>query len=299
MELADIVSILETKHGVKLGETLGLGHMVKTVYRATRSAEPLVVKIGLAPQAAEEVRKNRVGYQRMHEIGATRLLPSPLEFLEIDGVSIIVMGDCGKDFWHAVKESADPASLYRHLLTGMDAVYRETLDAGRSPVAPLEHIRDLLVEQCDGHIGSFIDEALRRGIRIASFTHLAGAPSSFSSFDFTPEDVFVNGSVVKYADPLENVHGIPAVDLACFAGVSRDAYALPGAEYGYRLIEQYVREKLPPLFGLPVNEVMRLFHLGRALQCALGARFRLASEPDCARRLAADAESFIRLFLQG
>lgn len=59
---------------------------------------------------------NMSGYSEMRNIGATQLIPSPLEYVEIDSIPVIIMQDCGSDFWHAVRERQKPVEMYLKLV---------------------------------------------------------------------------------------------------------------------------------------------------------------------------------------
>lgn len=104
------------KLGITCTETLGLGNVVPTVFRASRMGESLVVKIGLSPRAAEEVRMNWEAYGEMEAIGAHALLPEPIEMHQIMAIPVLIMGDCDPNFWHASKSVQNPIRLYENLI---------------------------------------------------------------------------------------------------------------------------------------------------------------------------------------
>lgn len=120
----------------------------------------------------------------------------------------------------------------------------------------------------------------------------------FSSFDFTPEDVFVSEAAIKYADPVTSVVGIPIIDLACFSGVARDAYQLPGSAEGHDILYSYAIEHVSSILGINSTEAIRIWHFGRALQCALSARFRIDSDEGKSMSLTQLSEDHLRMFLE-
>lgn len=294
--LRDIIAFLKRDHGIDCGKQLTLGNVVTTVFRARRGDEQLVVKIGLAESAEAEVRRNIEGYQNVRAIGAAELLPNPLEIFSYDDIPMLVMQDCGDDFWHAVRISKEPVELYRKLVTRMEDVYRRTKRQNNNTdyFKPL-HL--LLIEQYRKHISALIDQTLTDRLETASLDSLTVPAVCFSSFDFTPEDVFVTETGVKYLDPLPDVLGVPTLDLACFADVARDAYDLPGAHEGYEIISEFAYARIPIILDCSEACSKQYFLFGRALQSALSARARIASEPSRAKTFAAQSEKFLLEFL--
>ncbi len=288
-----VFAMLHDIFGIECGEAFILGDVCKTVFRAKRGSRKLVVKIGVGERPAAEVRKNREGYKALRAVGAGRLLPDPVIYLECGDVPVLVMEDCGPDFLHQVTEAVEPVVLYQRLVHQMHEVYRDTLCAD-SPCVAVVRTRDLLVSQCRKYLSTMVDESLVNRIEQFDFGSFDGVRSCFSTFDFTPEDVFLTASGVKHADPLPEAIGIPVIDLACFAGVARDARALPGSVEGYEILKKYALECLPELLGLRTNDACRLFSLGRALQSAFSARFRLTKDDDHAKVLASACEDHIR-----
>ena len=110
--------------------------------------------------------------------------------------------------------------------------------------------------------------------------------------------MFVHGEKIRYADPRPGLVGVPIIDLACFAGVSLCAYALPGAEEGYAILKAMACEFVADLLHLPRNQAERLFAFGRALQSAHSARFRVEKNPDLAREFAKESIRFLDAFLK-
>lgn len=119
----------------------------------------------------------------------------------------------------------------------------------------------------------------------------------FSTFDFTPEDVFVAASTLKYVDPKPGQLGVPILDLACFAGVARDAHKLPGAEAGYDTLRAFALLEVADLLDIKRDQGELLFGLGRALQLGLSGFFRLESEPAVARRMIMTGQTLVRKLL--
>lgn len=285
---------LENAHGIVCDRTgLDLGNVCKTVYQARNGDERLVVKLGIGRRAAQEIAKNCLGYQELRQIGAEDLLPRRLEYHEAHGVAFFIMSDCGPDFVRATRTANDPDSMYTALVTQMSAVYDNTKHAVLNPLVPIHAARDNVVRQCITHLSAFVDPRRVEQMRVCSFSEITTGQTCFSSFDFTPEDVFLTPHGVKYVDPIPGQLGIPVLDLACFAGVARDAYALPGSTQGYEVLRKFALQEVPALLHVCRVDAERLFVLGRALQCALSARFRLSTDVERAYELARACEQHI------
>ena len=294
--LNEVLYFLATTHQIVCKENLTLGNVVKTVFRATRGKDLLVVKIGLSDRAAKEVLLNRKGYDELRSIGAHRLLPNPLFNLDYKGVPVVIMEDCGPDFYHASRAERNPVTLFKQLVETMELVYSET----RRPYSgegQLRYLRAFLVYQYEVYLHNNIDRELIDEIRNFDISCMTIPLTCFSSFDFTPEDVFVGSFGVKYVDPLPNLLGMPAIDLACFAGVALDAHGLPGSKDGYTVLEDFAVHKVSKILGVTENVASCLFSFGRALQSALSARFRLLNEPHRVPVLCRQSEAFARKFL--
>lgn len=278
---------LANSFDIILGDQLTLGNICKSVFRARRGDNHLVVKIGFTDIEKREIEFNRQGYEKMREIGASNLIPSPLEFISIGEVSLIVMQDCGLDFWHAVHEANDPARLYRRLTEELTAVYRQTLHSSDEAVAVLNSLKQRLIEQYLNYLFPVFGQRkdLLRSLEAASMDSYRPGYICFSSFDFTPEDVFLTQEGLKFADPLPDVVGIPVIDMACFSGVCRDAYELLGAREGYNILHRFAVSIVPDIISLDRAKAKKLFAFGRALQCVLSARFRINREQVKARAL--------------
>ncbi|MEK7076762.1 MAG: hypothetical protein AAB967_00870 [Patescibacteria group bacterium] len=299
----DLISCVQHElflaHGITCGDAFDAGHIVSSVYRARRGSEKLVVKIGANERSAKEVRRNWEGYNALSAIGASSLRPDYVELLTFLEVPTIVMSDCGPTFLSVVRVADRPENLYSRLVDAIRPVHVATLrdDADGNALHVLEGLRTLLARQYEEHLVGWVSSDALLLLCQTSFERLALRRVCFSSFDFTPENVCLTPHGVKYIDPPPEVLGIPIIDLACFAGVARDACQLPGSEAGYRILFSYACEELPQILAIHPQHSFALFCFGRALQCGLSARFRKESEPERALMFARKSESFLVAFL--
>lgn len=292
----EIVSILGKLEGmgISCGDVLSLGHVVSTIFTATQDGKKLVVKIGLSERAAREVRMNRDSYEKMRDIGALSLLPDPNYYIEIDGVPIIIMEHCGLDFWHAVHKSSHPEDLYQSLIDGISDVYSDTSFESKNNDHYFGYLKELLTNQYQNHLNPFIEPEIMQMASDISFENINVQRLCFSSFDFTPEDVFVSSDGVRYADPIGEVIGVPIVDLACFAGVARDAHSLPGSNTGYKLLKDFAMTTVSTIVGIERNQALYFWNFGRALQSALSSRFRLDEDMGLAMKFLETSKGYLK-----
>jgi len=298
--LEKIKQELEKRFEVEFRERLILGNICKNIFRAQQKGIAIVVKIGISDPEKKEIRLNQDGYSEMRKIGAISLLPFPLYFIEIEKIPIIIMQDCGLDFWHAIKLERAPANLYSKLTSGLEDVYNRTKCSPLEAIKSLNSLKDFLIKQYQAFLfpvfGS--QSMMMELLYETEMKEFAPKFGCFSSFDFTPEDVFVTTSGVKYADPLPGLIGVPIVDMACFAGVARDAYKLPGSIEGYDIMKRFALETISEIIILEKTLAQKIFLFGRALQSALSSRFRIDTERKKAQELFKSSCCYCSMFVE-
>lgn len=301
-KLSMVLKVLREKQGIVLGEQLTLGNICKNIYKAKMSNKKVVIKIGINRLEQEEIEKNILGYQEMNLIGAKKIMPQLIQYMTILDLPLIIMEDCGLDFWHATQQRQEPEMLYVKLAQELSLLYYSTKNEPAKAIVALESIIERIARQYDKYLFPNFshnkpDEILLYNLREKDIKEYSPRYSCFSSFDFTPEDVFLSPSGLRYVDPLPNLLGIPIIDLACFAGVARDAYNLPGSKYGYKILKKLALEKVPEIIGLNIEKSNQLFFLGRALQCALSSRFRIKKNLLLAESFYNKSKLFLKKFL--
>lgn len=294
MDQHALLKLVAEELRLEFQEQILVGENCKTVFRARHhDGRSLIVKIGFGEWAKKEVEANWRGYAQLRKIGAGDLIPNLLERHEIKGVPCLLMDDCGPNFIDAIKLSAQPANCFSRLLQSMENIYRASLSV-EPPVLAIRATRDLVVEQWTGYLEDLVPPTLIARFRVIDFQAFGSMRSCFSTFEFKPDDLFLTEQGVKKVDPVRDNLGCPAVDLACFAGVCRDAYRLPGSHGGYRLFHRFATEKLPQIIGGSRVTLEVAFSLGRSLQCALSARFRRGPYPDQGRLFARRSAFYAR-----
>lgn len=296
--LAEILERLKNLYGIVCSdEEIKPGHMCETIFRARKNNRAVVVKIGLTRQAKKEVLMNKKGYDKIRKIGAVDYLPEPCEFVEIKDIPILIMGDCGENLFSLLQNSDEPNKIFDQLASELAHLYQITRqdDKFQEGEKNLLNAYDVLEEQFKNHLCIYEPFSSNQSSLKSLRQKLLRIPITFGCFacwDFTPEDMFLTPAGLKIIDPPEHLFGLPIVDLACFAGVSRDVYKLPGAEYGYKLLRRLAYET-GQLLKLDKQTVNFLFNFGRALQCSLSSRYRINKEVELSKKFFHMAKKFL------
>lgn len=276
----DIVRVQTLLHqsgvSVSLTKQLTLGNVVDGVFRglAGHNREPVVVKFGDTEKGATEIRKNVVGYAEIVEMGIEWLIPDRRDLIILDGAIVLILSDCGDDFYSAVKKHSQPASLYRLLVNQLPKLYKDTLRATEVSSGVGRTLQKLLNRAYLVDTPWLVPQDILHLIDQWNVSKLTSKYHSFSTFDFTPEDVFVSENGIKYADPKFPQVGVPIVDLACFSGVAL-AHELPAAHEEYESFRSLAVGEVADLFSLSHDTASQYFEVGRAIQLGFSSRQRL------------------------
>jgi len=289
-QVDDIIEEICRKRGLQVIDWFKAGNICDAVCKVQdENSNIFVLKAGSEPRSIAEIRRNYYGYTNIAAAGLSWFVP------EIEAASInpesayILMEYCGDNLVEQSRSEDDPEGLYLQLMGGLLEVYKASLKKGPEGKIAVSTIVDKVIEQYEMHIymrldrERTIDKDLMQ-IR-ESLEDIDLSSCCFSNWDFTPEDVYLTPSGLKYSDPHEDVFGIPIIDLACFAGVARDAYHLPGSEEGYQLLKDFALLTVSRILSIDSHTAQRLFSLGRFLQCLLSVRFRIETEPEKAKVL--------------
>ncbi|MDD5751198.1 MAG: hypothetical protein PHS73_01615 [Candidatus Peribacteraceae bacterium] len=245
----------------------------------TDSGQFFVVKAPTDQHSQQEIIDNIHGYREMVTENVGDMVPQH-HIGHAEDRTYLVMEYLGDDFASASRSSEQPESLYESLRRQMVGIYRRTTKQDGKCGPFLERVHALLQR----NLHEVARAGLVRGERVTSALDidkkdLATDTSCFGVFDFTPEDIFLTETGIRYPDPKHSIRGNPIIDLACFAGVAKDILHLPGSSSGYEKLEEYAVNEVSEILHLTALQARRIFGLGRALQCSLSSRFRLKSDP--------------------
>lgn len=285
-----VLSLICAREGLVLNAQLTLGNVCDLVFRVHRAdGSSAILKVGTDQVSKDEIAKNLSGYRDMDTLGVSQLAPRIFSTQTTGDTHYILMEDCGDDFYTQVKKSDAPESLYVTLAAVMEKVYKRTLQPNNGGQYMIRAVIARVGEQYTNYLQKTFDPARLIAAQLAqlvpTFETIVLARACFANWDFTPEDVYLQGDQVRYSDPQAMSLGLPIIDLACFAGVARDAYHLPGNDKGYAHLERLATRRVARLFGITRQAGEKYFALGRLLQSFLSARVRIQSDPVQARTL--------------
>lgn len=285
------------RHGLTITRELSLGNICDSVYMTVdANGRQLVLKVGTTDDAIAEVRMNKKGYENMDRCNLTFFRPEIVAYEDESTYAMMLMEYCGEDFFTQVKKVDDPVSQYSKLISGMEDVYRKSLQKGRKGKKMIIAVINKAKEQYENYIYMHLDPSRSEAEKIDRIDYCIDISIlkyyCFSNWDFTPEDVYLTPDGVRYSDPHEDILGIPIVDMACFAGVAM-AYNLPGAVDGYKIMKEFAINKISFMIGVDKRSASKLFSLGRLLQCLLSARFRIKTDLLKAKVIFAEGKSYL------
>lgn len=295
--LKEIKASLNAEYNISFEEQLFDGHMGVPIFRAKQNNRKIVIKIGFGDtMAVEEVRRNIAGYKEMQQIGAENIVPGNIQIISVFDLSVIIMEDLGENFKEQSKSEKTPLLLFQNLITGLISVYTKTLSNGNRASEFLQEMKECLLRQYSRYLlpATLIDNDSVQKVQNIDLEKYATNRFCFGVWDFTPEDIFVKGSKIYYIDPPPKVTGVPIIDIACFAGVSRDVYRLPNSDEGYELLYNFAVNQIADLLEFNHEQAISLFLLGRAVQLALSSRFRIEEDIEKARNFAQKSVEFVQ-----
>lgn len=256
----------------------------------------LVLKVAVSDKSIIEIKTNIIGYQRLREQGLEKIVPK-IFFSEYDEqFAVLLMEYCGDDFLTQTRKSSNAISQYVALTKELEKIYSISRQGGEYGKKMVSLIISMIKAQYEDHLFMSLDKNRSLAKKIATIPYCIDFGAlricCFASWDFVPENIFLTPNGLKYVDPHEDILGIPIIDLACFAGLIK-LYALPQAEEGYRLLENFALTKVASLLNAPEELSLKLFYLGRILQCFLSAGFRVISDPDRAHRIFLEGKDYL------
>lgn len=257
------------------------GNSTAELYRITSNGTSKILKIGRTARAKAEIKENVEGYRTIKKEGLEQILPEEITIGSMKCVDFILMSDLGSSFMDDIKKTNNPQELYSNLICAIQKIYAQSLKAdnqGKEFLQMISHqaeqkYREFLIPAGISNyetLDAFMNFNLER---------LISDKTCFAVFDFTPEDIFLVNGQIKYPDAAQTIRGIPIIDLACFAGTSRDVYNLPGSIRGYQALHVYATDYLSLILDINKENAEKLFAYGRALQMAISAKVRIESNP--------------------
>jgi hypothetical protein len=276
----DIIKIICARHKLEIIKIFNLGDTASLVFQVKCNDKLMVLKVALDTMSKKQVKDNYIGYKRMIQMGLSELVPTIYAFSYLPECAYILMDYCGENFIEIAKKASDPLVLYKRLATNLHKIYLTSLCQRSQEQNYINEIFNNIVMNYQ----KYLRESLDPPGRFDNLIHEVCSSSSFgqdlrlacfADWNFTPENVYLTETSFKYSDPNKDVIGIPIIDLACFAGVARDAYELPGSHAGYQILVELALKSVPEILQIPNDTAVNIFNASRVLQLFLSARFRI------------------------
>ena len=245
------------------------------------------IKIATDDLARKELEDNLDGYRKIRRLGLPEFIPRiNYTFLNLE-YSYILMEDLGPDFIARSRSEINPIRLYRELIGDLTKIYRTTrhkCDRSMESIAQAvalahDQYQKYLDFMDTGNLNPLFEKLAQDVLR------LTPRYATFSSWDFTPENVYLTKSGTRYVDPHTEVIGMPIIDLACFAGTARDAHNLPDSAWGYTLLKSFALIEVANLMQITAAEAEKIFRIGRILQCIMSSIVRVNTDEQHATQL--------------
>ncbi len=242
-----------------------------------------VIKVAKTKNSIAEIRMNNIGYEKLRECGLNFFIPKVIACEFGNDYAFMIMEYLGPNFLCQVRNSENPLKLYLSLIDSLEKVYSVSCKADIEGNRAIELFIKKTIELYEKYVCPKLDknrqmfsmlQQIYLSINVYPITFCC-----FSNWDFTPEDVYLTNTGVKYSDPHDDVLGIPIIDMACFGGLIR-LYDLPQSNEGYKEFKKFATNKVAEILHIPTCQAKKIFYLGRLFQCFMSIRFRYESDPE-------------------
>lgn len=248
-----------------------------------------VIKRAEDGRGLDEIANNIAGYTGIAEAGGGRLLPDGIEWGMDDSNGWIVMPDLGRDM--TVRDLAGE-NLEADYEVLMREVVRAVSESARSDsggqLAGLGVLKEQLrgwLEKIEVAAPGLISPSLPATIDVLDLSKAVSGISSVMIQDFTPDNVFVDGTRARFIDPwLQPVYrGTFIPSLAQYRANAVEVRQFPSA---VKMNDSMVAalEQIATILHLTDDQLSVQRQLGEALQYSLSAYVRLEREPERAAR---------------
>lgn len=295
--MQNLLDYICKKYDLVFQEKLELGCNSDTVCIATdRNGIKAVIKAAKTDNSIAEIKMNDAGYKMLREWGLSFFVPKIIAYEVTDKYAFMIMEYLGQNFLTQVKHSQNPLELYRALMSSMDRVYRTSLKAGTDGGRMVESFIDKTIGHYEQYVYPNVDNERQMSPSLKKIHLSIGASEishyCFSNWDFTPEDVYLTSSGVRYSDPHDEIMGIPIIDMACFGGLVK-LYGLPRGNEGYEEFRKFATGDVADILCIPKVQAEKIFYLGRLFQCFMSIRFRHEKNPEQAIAIFKEAKEVI------
>jgi hypothetical protein len=267
-------------------ERLGGGHTEALLYTAEKDKHKVVIKIGDRDMNNDEIDANRIGYESISAMGASMLLPSNIEYGQVDGRHFIIMSHLGADIAQQDRRNSFSVGNYEDLIAHLETTIYATLR--KNSLQKHKEGLDVYLDQLQYRGGMLVENEMMTQEELAEFTTdtslICSPTTSLMLQDFTPDNTFFDGSKLSFIDPWQQTtyQGSFIPSLGQFVTLSTDIYKLQHALEARNQFEESMR-RIGAALDLTPEKIQAQAQLGYALQYLLSAFVRISSNPNACR----------------
>lgn len=298
----DLLNSICKKYKLTFQENMELGHNSDIVCLATnKNGSKVVIKAAKSINSMAEIVRNIEGYRKLKNCGVSFFIPQIIAYEYTDDYAFIIMEYLGLNFLNQTKHSKNSLRLYLALMTSLEKVYLSSLKEGIEGGEAIKVLIQKIMTLYEEYVYENFDPS-RNIFSLLKRACLSIDTSSisfycFSNWDFTPEDVYLTNTGVKYSDPRVDIFGIPIIDMACFGGLIK-LYGLPQGNKGYEEFKKFAVNKVGGILHISRDQSEKIFYLGKIFQCFMSIRFRYQSNPKQTELIFKEAKNLLEKMVQ-
>lgn len=262
------------------------------IKRIVQDEKDAILKVGIDLISKNEVKENIQGYRKAESYPVLKnIFPEIYDF----GEDYIIMEYLGNDFRNSNISIVESTEQINKTLS---EIYSNFLinDKNQS-ITWLNSIKEHEKKYFSEYLLKFdlINEDDVNLVDKIDVRQFATNYISFSTSDFTPDNLFFSGGYIKYIDPKKEIIGVPIIDLAMLTTLY-SIYNMPEADSFEEKIVGMIYD-YDSFFDS--KDMAKLIAFGRFRQYTLSARFRfergnIESSKYCARCALSELERLIQ-----
>ncbi len=273
-EIARALSDDGAAQQIKSGESGCAVYQIK--YRGTDA----VLKLGTGERGLAKMRSNFKIFEEALRLGVLPFVgPNMLSSGEKNGFLYQIMEYAGKDFKEVAAED-NTLLITKALITALRSAY--SVSKAEDPVRAVEWlnlIKNDLLHFCDNYIlpAGYLSKIDVDKLRSFEVERIAPKYVTWATADLTPDNIIINKKFrVTIIDPYIAGRGIPLIDLAMYATLTKEVYNLPNGHACAQEIGNFAKE-IGELLETDLGDL--LFKFGEVRQYILSSRFRIGKDP--------------------
>jgi len=270
LELAKTLSNDAVATAIKLGES-GC-----SIFRVKYGGKDAVLKCGTGERGLAKMRSNFEIFEKTRDLGVIPFVgPNMLDYGEKNGFLYQIMDYAGKDF-REIATTENSLPITQKLMAALRSAYSISKSKDKKRATEwLNLVKEDLLYFCDNYIipAGYLSEEEVNKLRNFDVEPIAPEYVTWATADLTPDNVIVSkDNKVTVIDPYIAGRGVPLIDLAMYAVLTEEVYALPNGRACAEEIRSFSSE-VAQLLDTNLGDL--LFKFGEVRQYILSSRFRI------------------------